>query len=82
MLIPQFSLRWMLGLTVVCALIFWIVRSGLTGNPLAGLIAMAIAAALIAMLVYAVAFAALWPISLFVMRFDRRAPKSDRDAGA
>jgi len=72
MLIPQFSLRWLLGastaVVVVCALVAW----GMTGQLWALAISLGLAALAILMLVYASLFAVIWALAAV---FSRRASR-------
>jgi hypothetical protein len=78
MLIPQFSIRWLLGVTAVCAVIFSIFASALQGAGWALGISAAVLALVTAMLVYAAMFALLWLFSLLVpsLRRPRRGGRS------
>ncbi len=60
MLIPQFTIRWLLGVTAVLAVMFTIVGLAVRGSAWAQGISAAFAALTVAMLVYALLFAVVW----------------------
>lgn len=83
MLIPQFSLRWVLGLTAVCGVISFVAAMGLRGSAWAGAITIAAASLALTLLVHGFMFFAVWVFSLFAARvWGRRqsAPSSPFEA--
>jgi len=77
MLIPQFSIRWLLGVTAVCAVIFSIVALGVRGAMWAAALAFGVASLAILMAVYAILFALTWGIGAVVsLRKGRRGAPS------
>jgi hypothetical protein len=69
MLIPQFSLRWMLAVTTVLAVVFLIVAQAVQGAAWAVGVSFAVFALVAAMLVYAALFFLVWVFSvLFATR--------------
>jgi hypothetical protein len=66
MLIPQFSLRWLLALTTVCAVAFSIFGLALRGSPWAQGVSIAIVALAVVLLVHAFLFTLLWAFSVVV----------------
>ncbi len=60
MLIPQFSLRWMFGLTTVCAVIFTILAAGLRGNSWAVGVSVGLLALVVMLSIHAGLFALTW----------------------
>jgi len=64
MLIPQFSLRWLLGLVAVCAVVFSIFGLAVRGHGWAGALSIAILGLVAAVLAYAVLFCLVWLYSL------------------
>jgi hypothetical protein len=68
MLIPQFSLRWLLGTTTLVALVCAMVAWGLAGHRWALAASIGLGALVVLMLVYALVFAAVWGLSLVVSR--------------
>jgi len=72
MLIPQFSIRWLLALTAVCAVIFSIFGMAMGGSPWAAGVSIAIGSAVVLLLVHAVTFAIVWLFSLIPFRSRRQ----------
>ena len=72
MLIPQFSIRWLLALTAVCAVIFSILGLAVGGSPWAAGVSIAIGSAVVLLLVHAVTFAIVWLFSLLSFRSRRQ----------
>jgi hypothetical protein len=66
MLIPQFSIRWLLGVTAVCAVIFSIVALGVGGTLWAAAVALGLASLVVLMAIYAGLFALTWGIGALV----------------
>ena len=64
MLIPQYSLRWLLGATTVCAVICSIFAIAMRGSLLAAAVSMAIVALVAAVTFYVLFFALVWIVSL------------------
>jgi hypothetical protein len=64
MLIPQFSLRRLLGITTVVAVIFSIVALGVRGNHWATAVTAGLLALAILLGLYGLTFAAVWAFSL------------------
>jgi hypothetical protein len=72
MLIPQFTIRWLMAVTAVCAVIFSIVAMGIRGHTWAACLSVAMAAAVILSLTYAGLFGLVWLFSLVAGVFGRR----------
>lgn len=68
MLIPQFSLRWLLGATTLVAVLCAIVAWGLTGQRWAIAVSIGLASLVLLMAVYALFFTAIWGLSLLLSR--------------
>lgn len=64
MLIPQFSIRWLLTLTTVCAVIFSIVGLAVRGHAWAAGVSIGIGALVVLTLVYGSLFALVWMFSV------------------
>lgn len=64
MLIPQFSLRWLLGLTTVAAVICAIVAWGMTGHRWALAVSFGLASLVVLAAVHGLMFAIIWAVSL------------------
>jgi len=75
MLIPQFTIRWLLVLTAVCAVAFSLFGLAVQGKPWAIGVSVGIGAVAIAFLVQAGAFAVVWLFSAIT------APLRHRKAG-
>ncbi|MCR4412474.1 MAG: hypothetical protein NUV77_08640 [Thermoguttaceae bacterium] len=60
MLIPQFTIRWLLGVTAVSAVVFTIVGLAVRGSAWAQGVSAAFVALALAMLVYALLFGVVW----------------------
>ena len=71
-LIPQFSVRWLLGVTAAVAVFFSIVALGARGQAWAAAVAMAVLSLVVAMLVYAVGFGVVWLFSVVTLAFEGR----------
>jgi len=76
MLIPQFTIRWLLVLTLICAGVFSIFRAAVLGSPWATGVSIGIVSAGILLLVYAATFAGVWLVSLVSGGRRRRGSKS------
>ena len=68
MLIPQFSLRWVLGLTAVCGVLSFVAAMGLRGSAWAAAITIAAASLALTLLVHGLMFFAVWVFSLLAAR--------------
>jgi hypothetical protein len=64
MLIPQFSLRWLLAFTAVCAVVFSIAGLAIRGHGWAIGVSVAVGALAVTMLVHAAVFGLVWLFSL------------------
>ncbi len=73
MVIPQFTLRWLLGLMAVCAAVFSIFGLAVRGYGWAIALSMAILGLAVAMAVYAVLFSLVWLCSLAIGAGERKA---------
>lgn len=73
MLIPQFSIRWLLALTAVCAVIFSIVGLAIRGNAWAAGVSIGIGSLVVLGLVYGALFAMVWVFSVVTSFRGRRA---------
>jgi hypothetical protein len=83
MLIPQFSIRWLLGVTALAAVVFSIVAAGLRGHLWAVGVSVGIFAAIAALVVYALLFAAVWAVSLLpIASRERGVPRGSPFAAA
>jgi len=65
MLIPRFSIRFLLLLTAVCAVFFFVVTLAVQGSQWATAVSVAIAGFLLSMLLQATTFGVAWAISSF-----------------
>ena len=65
MLIPRFSIRFLLLLTTICAVFFFIVTLAVQGNQWAIAVAVAITGLVASMLVQASTFGVAWAITSF-----------------
>jgi hypothetical protein len=74
MLIPRFSLRWLLIVTTVCGLFFYVVALATQGSHWAIAVSAAIATLLVNFLVYAVFFAFGWLLA--TLRGSARSPQT------
>lgn len=72
MLIPQFSLRWLLGLTAVCAVVFSILGLAVRGSRWAGAVSVGIGSLVVLMVVYGLVFALVWVFSVASSSLGRR----------
>ena len=64
MLLPQYTIRWLLILTAVCGGFFLMVTSAIEGQIWAAAITIAAAGLLLTLILHALLFAAVWAISL------------------
>lgn len=76
MLIPQYTIRWLLGLMTVCAGIFSILALGVRGVVWAAAVSIALGSLIVLMLLYALLFAVLWAVAAAVPRL--AAPRAGR----
>jgi amino acid transporter len=77
MLIPRYSIRWMLGIMTLCGLFFLVVSLGVRGHVWAAAIAIAVAALVLAILVQAVFFVvAYWAAVVAEKLFPKRPQRS------
>lgn len=72
MLIPQFSLRWLLAVTTVAAVVFSIVALGVRGHHWAVAVSVGLLALVILMGIYGVMFAVVWAFSVATSRWRNR----------
>lgn len=72
MLIPQFSIRWMFGLTAVMGVVFVIMRWAVLGSIWAIGVSAAVVALAVLALVYAGMFALVWLIGVSGSRIKSR----------
>jgi len=72
MLIPQFSLRWLLGLTAVCAVVFSIVGLAVQGSRWAAAVSIGIGSLVVLVMVYGLVFALVWVFSVATSSLGRR----------
>ena len=77
-LIPQYSIRWMLSVTALAAVVFSFVALGIRGNSWALAVAVAVAGLVILMAAYALAFGAVWVFSLISSSAGRKKDRSGR----
>ncbi len=68
MLIPQYSLRWLFGLTAVCAVISLITASALRGQGWAIGVTIGLVSLLVVIGVHVLLFAAVWLYSKLLAR--------------
>lgn len=64
MLIPQFSLRWILAVTAVCGFVSLIGAAAVRGAPWAAAVVVAIGAVGLILTVHALMFFMIWVLSL------------------
>ena len=72
MLIPQFSLRWLLALTTVCAVVFSIVGLAVRGSQWAVAVSVGIGSAVVVIVIYGLVFALVWVFSVVMSAWGRR----------
>ncbi len=73
MLLPRFTIRWILGFTLVCALLLLILRASITGGAWATGVSAAIGFVIVTLLVHGLCFGLLWLASqVFVRPQDAR----------
>ena len=71
MLIPQFSIRWLLTLTAVSAVIFSIFGLAVRGSAWAAAVSIGIGSLVILALVYALLFGVVWVFSVIMSSLGR-----------
>jgi len=72
MLIPRFSLRWLLALTTVSSVFFYVMTLAVRGSQWAIALTAAISGFLLTMLVYAMLFGVAWMLAEFMRLFRPR----------
>jgi hypothetical protein len=82
MLIPQFTLRTLLGITAGCAVVFSVLAFAVRGQPWAIGVSVAVGTVVVAMLVYAGLFGVLWLFSLIGAGRAARGRSPFRPAGS
>jgi hypothetical protein len=63
-LIPQYSIRWLLAVTAVCAVVFSVIGLAVRGHHWAMGVSIAVGALVVMMVVNAVIFGLIWIFSL------------------
>jgi len=76
MLIPQFSLRWLLAVTTVCAVIFSVMGLAVRGSHWAAAVSIAVGSLVVAAMVYALLFAMVWLFSVITSLPGRKSADS------
>ena len=74
MLIPQFTLRWLLIVTAVCAAVFSVVGLAVQGRPWAIGVSVAVGTGVVMMLIYAALFGVVWLVGEVITPIRRRSP--------
>ena len=88
MIIPQYTIRWMLGLTTVCAVIFSVFAMAMRGNGLALGVSLAIVSLVLVFLVHAAIFGLVWLFSVITVfrpdweQLEESEPAVDRELPA
>ena len=77
-LVPQFSLRWLLAVTTVCAVVFSIAGLGLRGKTWAAGVSIGILSLVVLVAVYALVFALVWLFSALLSLVGRGPSGSGR----
>ena len=72
MILPQFSLRWLLGVMSLCAVFFFVVHRAIAGSHWALVLSYAVSSLLVVMAVHALMFFGVWLFSLAVAPRSRR----------
>ena len=75
MLVPQFSVRWLLALTGVCALLFWIFSRALGGSSWAVGISVVVISLIVVFCVHAVLFWLTWVLAVLLEQLKRPRPR-------
>lgn len=78
MLIPQFSLRWLLAVMTACAVVFSIFGLAVRGSHWAAGVSIAIVSLAVVMLIYAVVFGLVWAFSVVTSQFRHGSAGSGR----
>ena len=73
MLIPQFSIRWLLGVTAVVAVVFSIVGMATRGSHWAAGVSIAVGSLVVLMLVHVLSFGLVWVFSVLTVLLGRKA---------
>jgi len=76
MLIPQYTIRWLLGVMTVCAGLFSILALGVRGVVWAAAVSIGLASLVVLMLLHALLFALVWGAATAVPRLG--APRTGR----
>ena len=76
MLIPQFSVRWLLGVTTACAVVFSIVALAVRGSAWAAAVSVGIGSLVILVLVHGLLFAVVWAFSVATSPLGRKGVRS------
>jgi hypothetical protein len=71
MLIPQYSIRWLLALTTGCAAVFSVFGLAVRGSHWAQGVSIAIAALMVVLLIHAFFFTVVWLVSVATGSFFR-----------
>ena len=66
MLIPQFSIRWLLAVTALCAVVFSVFGMALRGHTWAAAVSVVVLSLVVVVWVYALLFAVAWFASLVI----------------
>ena len=74
MILPRFSILWLLGLTAVCAVLSWIASYARRGDEWAIGLSAAIGSALLLFVAYIGAFFGAWIVSLIESAFRNSGP--------
>ncbi len=72
-LIPQFSIRWLLAVTAGCAVVFSVFGLAARGSLWAAGVSIAVGSLVLLLLVHAAAFGLLWVFAELAGRFSRSA---------
>ena len=81
MLIPQFSLRLLLGVTAACSVVFSIVALAIRGQGWAIGVSVAVCSLVLIMAVYAALFGLVWMVSLLQAQLPKRGGSPFRATG-
>lgn len=81
MLIPQFSLRWLLGVTAICSVVFSIVALAIRGQGWAIGVSVAVCSLVVVMAVYGALFGIVWLVSLVQGTMPKRGGSPFRAGG-
>jgi cytochrome bd-type quinol oxidase subunit 2 len=76
MLIPQFSLRWVLGVTAACGVLSLVAAMALRGSAWAMSLTIAAASVAATLLAHGAMFFVVWLFSLVIAIWPRRAPSA------